>query len=39
MGGAGVNDCCVVATWDARAETLRSKGGEIRFNAIDSIAT
>ena len=38
MGGAGVNECYVVATWDARAETFRSAGGEIRSITFDPMA-
>jgi predicted dehydrogenase len=35
-GGAGVNTCYVVATWDPIAETFRSKGGEIAINPRDT---
>jgi hypothetical protein len=34
MGGAGVNTCYVVATWDPIAQTFRSKGGEITFDPL-----
>lgn len=35
IGGAGVDDCHVVAIWDPRADTFRSAGGQIRSSPID----
>jgi hypothetical protein len=33
--GAGADPCFVVATWDERAQTFRSKGGEIDLSPIN----
>lgn len=33
--GAGVDTCYVVATWDARAQTFRSAGGEINLSPLN----